>query len=447
MRSRTPRWLLVGLILALGAFVSFAQDASRGNATEQKRVMRFVAFRYDTQGWVVVTPPEGGQAVKLMMTDECRKSARGPALGSRLVWVTARPGPRGIDMATSVAPFDGPKELESPTAYQFDGIAEEKVGATTVTVARLSKFEQSRSVPLATKPVRGGKPASDPALLERLKSLSAGDIVEIELQATGKNVTLIDVDKYRPTRVAEFIKSAQVPAAGGKSVPSVILRGEEGDVPYALPSSGPRAGAVSAFARKLKPGTYVRFTARDEEKPPVLRDMRPDVEVRPTAEGQNDTRLEIIATFCRVVLSSYGASAYCYVYPESNRPDDKAVIAGCRRLTYDTREQAKINLSAVEAERMKAVLDPPRIDPDEDPRLTPRERSEFQQLFRSWLQSEGEADRGRLEEQLLAGAVELSNRFRKDADLRIVTLKGMLSPEQLAAAKKLGDASLERRRD
>src|SRR5688572_26302879 len=149
--------LLVGLLVTSCTLACLAQDASKGSATEQKRVMRFVGFRYDPEGWVVVTPPEGGPAVRLMMTDECRKTARGPGPGSRLVWVTARPGVKGIEMATSVSPFDGPKELESPTAYQFDGVAEEKLGASSVTVAKLSKFEQSRAVPLATKPVRGGK--------------------------------------------------------------------------------------------------------------------------------------------------------------------------------------------------------------------------------------------------------------------------------------------------
>ena len=64
MRSciHRSRWV-VGLIVASCALASRAQDAPKGNATEQKRVMRFVGFRYDTQGWVVLTPPEGGAAL------------------------------------------------------------------------------------------------------------------------------------------------------------------------------------------------------------------------------------------------------------------------------------------------------------------------------------------------------------------------------------------------
>jgi len=193
--------------------------------------------------------------------------------------------------------------------------------------------------------------------------------------------------------------------------------------------------------RKLRPGMYVRFTAKDENQPPILREIRPDVEVRPSTTGQ----LDIIATFCRVNLSSYSASTYCYVYPESYRPQDKTLIAGCRRLTYDFREQVKSGLSAIDAERIKAILDPPRTNMEEDKKLTPRERAEYAQLYRAWLQTNSEAERARVEEQMLAGAIELSQRFRKEADFQIVTLKAMLSPDQLKAAKKLGEDSLSRR--
>ena len=420
---------LIGVLWTIG---SAAQDKAAG-AGEQKRVMRFVGFYYDSHGWVVVTPPAGGPALRLMMTDECRSNARGPGPASRLVWVTARPGAKGIEMATAVAPFDRPNQLEAPSAYQFDGLGEDKVGAVKITVVKLSKFGESSTLPLANKPGPGGKPAPDPALLKKLEAFNPGDVVEVEVQTSGRKLTLLDVDKYRAPRVAEFVKSGPIPGSGGKRVPGVTLRGEDGDVQYSIPAAGPRAVALNALVRRLKPGALVRFTARDEDKPPVLRDLRFDVEVRPTADGQ----LDIVAPFCRVSLSSHSTSTYCYVYAESNRPGDKALIAGCRRLTLDANEQMRVKLSRAEAQRMKAVLEP-QIDP-EDRRMTPRELSEFQQLYRAWLQSEGEPERARLEEQMIAGAMELSNRFRKDADLRIVTLKGMLSPEQLAAAKKLGE--------
>jgi hypothetical protein len=84
---------------------------------------------------------------------------------------------------------------------------------------------------------------------------------------------------------------------------------------------------------------------------------------------------------------------------------------------------------------------------EEDKKLTPRERAEYGQLYRAWLQTTSEAERNRVEEMMLAGAMELSQRFRKEADFQLVTLKGMLTPEQLKAAKKLGEQALSRRAD
>src|SRR6185503_4978117 len=168
MRSNLLRILFLVILTALSAPLN-AQDKSKA-ATGERRVMRFISFQNDSQWWFVASAPEGGPAVRFMMTEDVRKTARGPSPGSRLVWVTTRPGAAGLEMVTEVTPFDGPKELEAATTYVFDGTAEEKVGVATTTVARFSKFGQTRSVLLPTKPGLGGRAAADPAMLEKLKS-------------------------------------------------------------------------------------------------------------------------------------------------------------------------------------------------------------------------------------------------------------------------------------
>src|SRR5437899_961835 len=118
--------------------------------------------------------------------------------------------------------------------------------------------------PPATPPrtVPGGKPAPDPVLIERLKNIKTGDVVEAELTAgpARNTFTLVDVDIFREPQVGEFVKLDTI-KEGTRSVPAIVLNVLDEPQTIALPTGTalrPTDAAAVSLARRLKPGTYVR---------------------------------------------------------------------------------------------------------------------------------------------------------------------------------------------
>src|SRR4051794_28976640 len=91
--------------------------------------------------YLVVTPPEGGQPVKLLVTDEYKRKL--PSIESErgnLITITIKTGSLGSELVTGATAFDGPKALKRPDVFIYDGIGQEKMGVQMFTAAKLSKF-------------------------------------------------------------------------------------------------------------------------------------------------------------------------------------------------------------------------------------------------------------------------------------------------------------------
>ena len=77
--------------------------------------------------------------------------------------------------------------------------------------------------------------------------------------------------------------------------------------------------------------------------------------------------------------------------------------------------------------------------------VTKEERKAFGQVFSAYIAAQNEAERVQLEQQLQTASLEISNRFRKEFELRYLTMKSYLTPEQVAAITKFGEQQLIRR--
>src|SRR5207248_3199848 len=99
--------------------------------------------------------------------------------------------------------------------------------------------------------------------------------------ATRGTPTLLDIDVYREPQLGEFVKLDTI-KEGGKSLPGIVMNVDDTPQTLALPAAAPGApltpaqSAAVALVRKLKPGSYVRFTARDAAGHSTLRDVKLD---------------------------------------------------------------------------------------------------------------------------------------------------------------------------
>lgn len=421
------------------AWVVMVAVAARGaDAPPGRRVMKYVTTYVDSQAWMVMAPTEGGTSVKLMIPPEVRSKTHYLNPGD-LVSVSTKVGSMGIETITDIAAYDGPKGMVSPRAAILEGVGEEKVGATVFTAVKLNRFGVKKSALVPNRPGLGGKPAPDAALLEKINAIKPGEVVEVEV-APGTikgTMMLLDIDEYREAQVGEFVKLTTVSEAG-KMLPGVILNLNDEPKTFILPvaaagAANPAAANVNAFVRKLKAGTFIEFTARPVKGQQMIRDARLDVHWRPS--GADDE--ELVATFCLLRFNrTRGGYVYVYAYQGSSRPDDKLIESGLRKAIFSNASASKLQLGPTQREQLRTALDQrtQRVD------LTQPERDQLVQLYKTFRDAGNDAERNRVEQQLIGAAIELSNRCRRDVEPRFMLLRSLLSKEQLEEVRVLGAA-------
>jgi hypothetical protein len=391
--------------------------------------------------YIFVSPPEGGAAVKLLLSGDAKKKYSSLfTLRGELINVTVKAGGQATDMVTAIDRFDGPREMKSPKAHVFEGTEEKKVGLQTMTVAKLSRFGQTKEAAVPNRPVPGGKPAPDPVLMERLKNIKTGDVVEVELapgSARG-SFTLVDVDTFREPQVGEFVKLDTI-KEGTKSIPAVVLNVGDEPQTIALPAGGsarPNDAAAVALARRLKAGTYVRFTAREDGAHRTLRELRVDGAMEASYGG----RYEFMSTFIRIQFYVYGAEVDVYFYPRAGRPDDQLIERGLRYAVYNRSDAARVGLKPDQIDQFKKILETRLESGDADESMV-REKMQWAKAYKAWNNARDDAERARVEEQMAFAAQDVAGRWRKDVEGKFTILKSLLDSAQLEEVRKLGKKS------
>ncbi|MDB5319888.1 MAG: hypothetical protein JWN40_1519 [Phycisphaerales bacterium] len=391
--------------------------------------------------YIYVAPPEGGASVKLLVSGDAKKKyASLFTLRGELINVTVKAGGQATDMVTAIDKFDGPREMKSPKAHIFEGTDEKKVGLQTMTVAKLTRFGQTKEAAIPNRPVPGGKPAPDPVLIERLKNIKTGDVVEVELtpgSARG-SFTLVDVDTFREPQVGEFVKLDTI-KEGTRSIPAIVLTVLDEPQTIALPASSsarPNDAAAVALARKLRPGNYVRFTARDDAGHTTLRDLRIDGSMEPTYRGQ----YEFVSTFIRVHYYVYGADIEVYFYPRAGRPDDQLIEKGLRYALSNSSDANRVGLKPDQVDQFKKILEA-RLEAGDSDDLMVREKMKWSKAYKAWNAARDDAERAKIEEQMAFAAQDISGHWRKDIESKFTILKTLLDTTQLEEVRKLGKKS------
>src|SRR5260221_14466781 len=106
-----------------------AADPTKAPDAVQHTVKLITSTSENSAQYILVTPPEGGAAIKLLLTGDARnKYSSLFMLRGELIDITVKPGGQATDMVTAVSKFSGPRELKSPKAFVFDGMGEQKVG-------------------------------------------------------------------------------------------------------------------------------------------------------------------------------------------------------------------------------------------------------------------------------------------------------------------------------
>jgi hypothetical protein len=391
--------------------------------------------------YILVSPPEGGASVKLLLSGDAKKKYSSLfTLRGELINVTVKPGGgQSTDMCTAIEKFDGPREMKFPKAYIFEGTSEQKVGQQMMTVAKFTRFNQTKEAAIPNRPVPGGKPAPDPVLIERLKNIKTGDVVEAELTAGPRgSFTLVDVDIFREPQVGEFVKLDTI-KEGTRSVPAMVLNVLDEPQTIALPSGTamrPTDAAAVSLARRLKSGTYVRFTARDDNGRPTLRDLRVDGAMEGTYSG----RYEFVSTFIRIQYYIYGADIDVYFYPRAGRPDDQIIEKGLRYALYNSSDARKVGLDPDKVDQFKKILET-RLESNDSDDLMVREKMQWVKAYKAWNNARDDTERARIEEQMAFAAQDMSGRWRKDIEGKFTILKSLLDPKQLEEVRKLGKKS------
>ena len=254
MRPKNVCLIVIALAFITFTIPSRAADTPKPPDTLQRTVKLVTTTSDAGAQYIVVSPPEGGASVKLLLSGDAKKKYSSLfTLRGELINVTVKPGGQSTDMCTAVAKFDGPRELKSPKAYIFQGTSEQKVGLQTMTVAKLTRFDQTKDAVIPNRPVAGGKPAPDSVLIERLKNIKTGDVVEADLTAgpARNTFTLVDVDIFREPQVAEFVKLDTI-KEGARSVPAMVLNVLDEPQTIALPTGTamrPTDAAAVSLAR------------------------------------------------------------------------------------------------------------------------------------------------------------------------------------------------------
>jgi len=431
--------LTATLVLALAASVS-AVD-SPGKATAPQTV-RFLAPASEAQTeYIFVSPPEGGQPVKLLLTGDAKKKF-GALFQHRdeLIDITVKPGGgQATDMVTSLSSFKGPAGMKSPRAYIFDGLSERKLGTQSQPVIKLSRFGQTKEAVISNRPGPGGKSGPDAVLLERVKGLKQGDCVEVELGPGGgrESFKLLDIDVYREPVLAEFVKAATV-KVGTRPMPAIVLNVADEEKTLLLPSRlplSPGEQAIVTLSKRLKPGYCVLFTAREEGDHSTLVSLCVDGRLR-MGVGRNGEEFE--STFMSVQFYDDGAETNVYFEPRRyGRPDDTKIEMGLRKALWNNSSAGRLNLKPEQVERLKKIVnDNPQFRLAEDAQV--RERPMWLKAYQAWQNARNSAERGRIEQEMALAAQALGRPWKEEADGRAAMLKSFLDEKQLAQVREMG---------
>jgi hypothetical protein len=434
------RSVAIALMLVIHAFDarSRAADPPKTADPVQRTVKLIMNSSENAAYYIFVTPPEGGAAIKLLLTGDARnKYSSLFMLRGELIDITVKPGGQATDMVTAVSKFSGPRELKSPKAFVFEGLAEQKVGQQMLSVVKLSRFGETKEAVIPNRPIGGGKAAPDPVLLERLKNVKTGDVVEVDLApgAARGTFTLVDVDTFREPQVGEFVKLDTL-KENGKSLPAIVLNVNDDPQTIALPSGSPLRptdAAAVAMARKLKPGNYVRFTAREDGGHSTLRDLRIDGSMEPTYNN----RYEFVSTFIRIQYYTYGADIDVYYYPRAGRPDDQIIEKGLRQALYSSSEAGRLGLTGDQVQQFKKILET-RLEGVDSDDLMAREKMRWVKAYKAWNSARDETERAGIEQQMAFAAQDVAGRWRKDIEGKFTILKSLLDTKQLEEVRKLG---------
>ncbi len=397
--------------------------------------------------YLVVTPPEGGQPVKLLVTDEFKRKL--PSLeGERgnLITITIKIGSLGSELVTGATAFDGPKELKRADVFIYDGVGQEKMGVQTFTAAKLSKFGQSRIVLVPNRPsFEGAKPQPDPALISSLNALTPGDAVEVEITPgpARNSFYLVDIGAPREPLIGGFVKLTSLKDAAGKTVAGIVLDVNGEEKSFALPAQNPAsaanalATAVNLTAHSLKPGYSVRFNIRQAEgQLPTVRAMRLDGSIEPV----NEKYISVISTYVKVEFSdnffSRDKEPNVDYRPGSNNEEDHFLERGVSRVLESDKESERIKLTEDQTKQLNAAMD---ARAGRNPKPTQVEKSQWIAGYNAWLNAQDEAARARIEQELLRAGQELSTRWQKETDEKLHSIRKILTAEQLEEVRKLGE--------
>jgi hypothetical protein len=396
-------------------------------------------------GFVILTPPDGGAPVRLVVADDLRRKLASLApLRGELVNVRVQTDVTdGGSLASAIVAFDGPRVLQRRRVYVFEGVTRQKEnGHTTVTV-RLSKFGQSREAQVPNHPpATGGAAAPDALIVERIGAFSTGELVEVELAGSAEN-RLVDIDTPRDPRVAEFVKQTSVKDAFDKSWPAVVLAVDGKEETFLLPAArsgvpvSPTTRAMTALARRIEPGFPVRFTERpvaDQTMPATLRTLTLDGDIEP----RSDQRLEVVGSYLRVEIweDGRGRDANVSYRPGSTRLADQCLGRGAARVVASDAEISRLNLDAEKARQISAVLDQLERSPGAQP--TTQERSHWAEAYGAWMSARDPNARERIEADMLWAGQELSGRWRKEYASRYALIRSLLDSTQLDEVMRLG---------
>lgn len=397
----------------------------------------------DNDAYIVVAPPEGGKPVRLNVTAEYRRRL-GSLGGERgeLVTITL-----AGEQVSGVTKFEGPRELKNPNTYVFDGLAQKTIAGAARPTVKLSRFGNTLEALVPVRPgLEGMQPQPDEAMMERIKGLAQGAAVQVELGPTpiaaAKNMpTLVDISIPQTPRGADFLKLSTIKDDAGKPLQAIVLEIDGAQETFALPAATPQtpspaAAAITATARRLKPGYGVHFATTDG-KIPVLRDLKLDGHV----EAAGEKSLHIRSTYLRVEVSenrfSRGGDGMDVNYrPGVDRTEDEVLTRGVAKVLESDQEISRLKVTPEQVRFLTSAAD--SLGRRRDERPTPTERQQWITAYRAWFNAANDAARLKVEQEMIAAAQELSLRLRKDYQDALFLMRTTLNSEQLPAVKELG---------
>ena len=395
--------------------------------------------------YIIVTPPEGGQPVKLLVTDEFKRKLPGLANDrGELITVTVKFGSLGSEMVTAATLFDGNKALKDPHVYIFEGIGQQKVGIQAFTAAKLSKFGQSREVLVPNRAsFDGAKPQPDPTIAAQLTSLTIGDPIEVDIApGPAKNTFyLIDLDAPHDPLVGSYVKLTNLKDPANKTVAGIVLDVDGQEKSYALPAqtagspSNASAAAIAATAKSLKPGHLVQFDVRQSEgRLPTVRSLKLDGSIEPS----NEKFFNLVSSYLKVEFSEgfFGRDINVDYRPGSTRADDQMLDRGVTRVLESEIESTRLKLTPEQTKQLGAAMD---IKIARDAKPTNQEKAQWVAGYTAWTNAHDDISRAKIEQELLWAAQDLSMRWRNDAQSKYTQIRTILTPEQLEEVRKLGD--------